>query len=636
MQRDPGDTLHDRRNLLKLLLATGGVAALNPLEVLAQASKAAAPAGAGTGAATFHLANPSYEPVYSQMSGYYFNDPAWVKETTPRLTWPKEGDKVPELTVMIPSHQTDWLDGWRKWAKDAEAVGIKYNIQQLSHARWLNEINGHRHGDIECHPSVLRPERVDPAEWLVSRAYGRDRRNYGEWVNEQYDELIDRQTIEADPAKRLQYVREAQSVLAEDLYCMQFGWGPAIIEAYNAARWEEFVKTTGFGIANFNAHHGFLKARPKDGNPNVLKVGMVSLLETTNILAASNNMRSIGRLVYDRLAYFDENLNTIPWAVESWNRIDERTWDIKLRPGMKFHDGQPVTAEDLKFTFDFLMKYERGIFWTANQFLESVEIVDAGNGVLRTRFKEPYGQFESYFLQLNVILPRHIWQNIMAEQGVGDNPRQLRIDKPIGSGPYRMGRHRKDTELQLVAIKDHFCKPGPDEIIAVVAPSLDGLMGRLEGEDIDVIESSSVSLSPSQAEQLSRQSHVKVERTKDVNWYHGVVRASWLPWRDIEFRRAWMHTIDREFLINVPWEGAGRVPTANTFLVEGNPWHNPDLPAPPAFDLDKAREVLRAAGYTWAADGRLVFPPPTDEAWRKRVNDVSKPGYTWGGLKMLG
>jgi peptide/nickel transport system substrate-binding protein len=235
-----------------------------------------------------------------------------------------------------------------------------------------------------------------------------------------------------------------------------------------------------------------------------------------------------------------------------------------------------------------------------------------------------------------VILPKHLWQNVMAEQGVGDNPRQLRIDKPIGSGPYRMGRHRKDTELQLVAAKDHFSKPGPDEIIAVVAPSLDGLMGRLESQDIDVIESSSVSLSPSQAKQLARHKHVKVEQTKDVSWYHGVVRASWLPWRDIEFRRAWMHTIDREFLVKVPWEGAGRVPTANTFLVEGNPWHNPKLPKPPEFDLKKAREVLKAAGYSWASDGRLVFPPPTDARWRKRVTDVCRPGTTWGGLKMLG
>ena len=226
-------------------------------------------------------------------------------------------------------------------------------------------------------------------------------------------------------------------------------------------------------------------------------------------------------------------------------------------------------------------------------------------------------------------------RKIMTEQGVGDDPRRLRIDTPIGSGPFRFGRYRRDTELQLVANKKHFSRPAVDEIWVVVAPSLDGLMGRLESQQIDVIESSDISLTPSQAAQLGKQKHVRIERSKDINWFHGVVRASWLPWRDYQFRLAWQHSIDREFLVKVPWEGSGRVPASNTFLVEGNPWHNPDLPRPPGFDLAKAREILKAAGYSWASDGRLTYPSSKDEAWRGRVTRVTKDGYTWGGLRML-
>ncbi len=614
----------DRRSLIKLMALTGaGSTGVLGGPVLAQDTP-------------FAVENPArYMRLYNERKGYYFKDPEWVKFTTPRLTWPKDGEKVPEMRVIVPTNQPDWLDGWRKWSKDAEQIGLKYQVDQFSMARWLEEINGHRHGDIEVHPAILRPERVDPSEWLVSRAYGPDRRNYGEWANEQYDDLIDKQTAESDPKVRLEYVKKAQKVLCDDLYIAQFGWGPSIIEAYNAGDWDNFVKTTGFGIANFNGFHGFLKARPKGGRKQ-MRVGMTALLETTNIIAASNNMRSIGRMIYDRLAYFDENLNVIPWAAESWKRLDERTWDIKLRAGMTFHDGKPVTVEDLKFTFDFMLKYERGIFYTANRFLESTEIVDAPNGVLRARFKKPYGQFESYFMQLNVILPKHIWENIMAEQGVGDDPRRLRIDRPIGSGPFRFGRHRKDTELQLIADKKHFAKPVVDEIWVVAAPTLDGLMGRLESQELDVIESSSIHLTPSQAKQLARQAHVKIEQTKDVNWYHGVVRCSCLPWRDYQFRLAWQHSIDREFIVKVPWEGAGRMPASNTFLVEGNPWHNPDLPKVPEFDLKKAREILKAAGYSWASDGRLVYPSSSNEGFRKRVTQVVVDGYTWGGLKMRG
>ncbi len=136
--------------------------------------------------------------------------------------------------------------------------------------------------------------------------------------------------------------------------------------------------------------------------------------------------------------------------------------------------------------------------------------------------------------------------------------------------------------------------------------------------------------------QLETFKHISVVRTPDLNWLHAVPRISNLPWRDYEFRRAWQQSFDRDFLVKVAWEGAGRLPTANTFLVEGSPWHNPNLPQPAAFDLAKAREILKAAGYSWADDGRLVYPPPGDGAFRSRVQDVCKKGYKWGGLKMLG
>jgi len=223
---------------------------------------------------------------------------------------------------------------------------------------------------------------------------------------------------------------------------------------------------------------------------------------------------------------------------------------------------------------------------------------------------------------------------LMQEQGAGDNPRKLRIDKPIGSGPFKFGRYRKDTELQLVADKGHFAAPVIDELWAVATPSVDGLLGRLQSQEIDFIEARAT-LRPSQAKQLAGFKHLTEVRTTDLNWLHGVPRVSVLPWRDYEFRRAWHHSIDREFLVQVVWEGAGRMPTANTFFVKGSPWYNAALPPVPEFDLDKARAILAAAGYSWAADGRLVYPPPSDAGFRDRVTRVCKNGYVWGGLTML-
>jgi peptide/nickel transport system substrate-binding protein len=360
---------------------------------------------------------------------------------------------------------------------------------------------------------------------------------------------------------------------------------------------------------------------------------LVALMKTTNILGADARERALLRMVYDRLGYLDRNLNVVPWALESWKKVDNRTWDVKLRGGMTFHDGKPVTVDDLKFTFDFLCKYDRAEFWTANQFLEKTEILDQANRVVRFTFKGPFGQFETLFLLINVILPKHIFDGILEKQNV-TNPRHLQISEPIGSGPFKWGQYKKDAELLLVANKQHFNAPKVDEVMFICIPSADGIMGRLETKELDYMDTGDMSLTPSQAEQLKKQKHLRIVRTADFGWYHLVPMISQLPWRDIEFRRAWHHTIDRKFLVDVVWEGGGRIPTSNTFLVEGSPFYNPKLPEIPKFDLKLAREILRGAGYSWDKEGRLVYPPPTDKKFIERVNRVCKPGYTWGGLKM--
>ena len=107
-----------------------------------------------------------------------------------------------------------------------------------------------------------------------------------------------------------------------------------------------------------------------------------------------------------------------------------------------------------------------------------------------------------------------------------------------------------------------------------------------------------------------------------------------LPWRDIEFRRAYMHTIDRKYFNDVLWEGAGREPTANTFFPPGHPFNNASLPAIEDYNLDKAKQILKDAGYSWDGQGRLVYPPPTDKEYLRRITQVTKNAGDWRGLKL--
>ena len=613
----------DRRTFLKMAAAAAG-----PLIIQGVPSGRLFAAEANVA-----LEDPKYAALYNNFEGRYMKDPKWVEYTLSRLNWPKAGERVPELTAGVQKERPFLLESMRKVATDAQELGLKYNLEIISINKWSENNAYHYQGDIQVHPGVARPERVDPDDWITTRACGLDQKNYGEWTNKEYDRLVPLQAAESDSKKRLEYIQQAQKVLAEDFYITQFGWGPAVIEAYNAAEWEGVVPIKGFGISTADLPWAYLDAKPKTARKR-LHVGMPTLMKTTNIMAAGSRERGILRMIYDRLAYLDKDLKVIPWALESWKKVDDRTWDVKLRGGMKFHDGKPVTVDDLKFTMDFVCKYDRAEFWVSDQYLDKTEILDRTNRMVRFTFKQPFGQFETAFLLVNVILPKHVFEGLMEKQKVGDNARHLQIPEPMGSGPFKWGQHKKDAELLLVTNKDHFYVPKIEELLFICIPSIDGIMGRLETQEIDFVDNGDIVLTPSQAEEMKKKKHLSVVRTTDICWYHLVPRASCMPWRDIEFRRAWHHSIDRKYLVDVVWEGGGRVPTSNTFLVEGNPFHNPNLPPIPTYDVKLARQILKDAGYSWDKEGRLVYPPPTDKKFIERVTKVCKPGYTWGGLKM--
>jgi peptide/nickel transport system substrate-binding protein len=214
----------DRRTFLKLAAATAGPLVMQGFP----------PGNLFAAEPSIELEDPSYEKMYNNREGFYMKDAKWVKQTLSRLQWPKTGERVPEFKAIMQKERPFILDSMRKVAADAQQIGLKYNVELVSTSKWLEDIMYHNHGDVEVHATVARVERVDPSDWLSTRGYGLEQRNYGEWVNKEYDQLIRLQAAESDPKKRLEYVQQAQKILAEDYFITQFGWGPATIEAYNA------------------------------------------------------------------------------------------------------------------------------------------------------------------------------------------------------------------------------------------------------------------------------------------------------------------------------------------------------------------------------------------------------------------
>src|SRR5690606_28515603 len=119
---------------------------------------------------------------------------------------------------------------------------------------------------------------------------------------------------------------------------------------YNKRRLEGVVSQGGVGLINWLT---MTRVQVKTGE-NILRVAHRQDLDHLNPLATVQATdRQILRFIYDSLLKWDENNQLIPGAAESWTIIDDTTVEFRLRPGQKFHDGHPLTAEDVAFTWNW-------------------------------------------------------------------------------------------------------------------------------------------------------------------------------------------------------------------------------------------------------------------------------------------
>ena len=540
------------------------------------------------------------------------------------------GGRVPSMGFVYPSGP-EWDEPLRKFVKDWRTIGIDMKIVPISQTEWLDAIFARRYGDIEAHPSPLRPERIDPTEWLVSRAYGPEgevgKRNYGNYKSREYDKWVELQLKEGDEKKRKEYVFKAQEVLAQDFYINTLAF-EKIAEAYNADDFEPRSKAiVGTGLLGDLFPWGLIEVRPK-GSRRRLVMGQQQLMDTSNVIATTGNGRNILRLVYDTIVKLDKDLNVTAWGAESWRQLDDVTWEIKLRPNMRFHDGRPVTPEDVKWTFDRMIEQKPGILSLVWRPISRVEITDPGQGVIRFQLNEPHAQFLTIIMMIAGILPKHVWEEKMRATGASKLVDLAVLDAAtgVGSGPFRWVEYRKDEQFLLAANKQHFAPPQIDELLYSISPTVEGNLGRLQTKAIDRMELPSKSA----LDEASKFKHVKTTVTDSLGWQLLLPFIEKMPWRDIELRKAWFYATDKQYLVDVVREGLATPSKSGSFLAPFGPWGNPNLPEVP-FDLRLARQTLAKAGYSWDGEGRLLYPPADDQAYKGRLQQVlSRPNDWWG------
>ena len=282
---------------------------------------------------------------------------------------------------------------------------------------------------------------------------------------------------------------------------------------------------------------------------------------------------------------------------ESWSEsADAKTYEFKLRPGLKFHNGDPITTEDVKFSYE---RYKGSGFRTLQDNIERVEIVDPL--VVRFHLKAPWPDFMTFFgtsaSAVGLVLPK----KYLTE--VGDEGFKK---APVGAGPYKFVRQRPGIELELEAFTGYWRKvPSVKTLILKSVPESTTRAVMLKSGESDF----SVVLDGPDAESVRSDPRLQLVATKHASMIWVEFTEQWnpkSPWHDIRVRQAVNLALDRKAISEAACLGfcppAGViVPRVMDFALQVEP---------PAADRAKAKRLLAEAGFPNGFDAGDFYATP--------------------------
>jgi len=318
-------------------------------------------------------------------------------------------------------------------------------------------------------------------------------------------------------------------------------------------------------------------------------------------------------LIYEPLFIYDPLKNKLePWLAESGKWINDNTYEVVLKKGLTWQDGKPLTANDVKFTFDLAKKYPAISFSGIWGWLKEVKVID--NRTVQFIFSQPHYAEWKYWLYNIPIVPEHIWKNI-------ENPaKYANIKNPVGSGMYKLYKVEK-TEFILVrndkwwGIK-YYGKPAPKYLVYVLVYSNNVALSMLEKGELDWSNFFIPGIP-----KVKSQYHIVT--WYDTKPYHLPANTVFLfmndqewPFNNSEFRRAIAYAIDPEEIAQVAEENQVSPANPSGLIIKYPVFkkiYSESLVKKYGFSYNpqKADEILDKLGFKWSDNHQYRIDPKT-------------------------
>jgi peptide/nickel transport system substrate-binding protein len=314
-------------------------------------------------------------------------------------------------------------------------------------------------------------------------------------------------------------------------------------------------------------------------------------------------------------------------AAERWEQIDPVTWRFYLRPGLTFQNGEPLDAEAVKWNIDRVRTREDFMVHPQWQFISEVKVVDATTVDVITGKPHAYFEYDVSFNGCQLLPPKYLEQ-------VGE---EEFAKKPVGSGPYILSEFTESERYVFTAWDGYWGgKPAVDTVIYQVIPEQSSQIAALLSGQIDMVPN----IPLPERERLGKEAGVTLLRGPANRQHLLYVRDQTesgdllktypdtkLATADVRIRQAISHALDRQVLAEVQGSGRPLLLRVDDYYPEHNGQYAGTDAALNHYDPEKAKALIKEAGYDPDAGNKPVLnfdTPAFQQGNEKEVAEVIK------------
>jgi peptide/nickel transport system substrate-binding protein len=287
-------------------------------------------------------------------------------------------------------------------------------------------------------------------------------------------------------------------------------------------------------------------------------------------------------LFYDPLFVLDKNNKPIPWLVKEFTiSEDGKQYKMILHDNITWQDGKPLTSEDVKFTYEYVLTYKKSRFSTPASLIKSIQTPDKTTVIMELGKPEP-----DFFIQPLAdlpILPKHIWSTVTDP----DN-----FNNTLGSGPFILEEYKKDQFYKLKANPNYFKgKPAIDTLVIPIIQEANAMFTALKAGQLDVI---SRTVQPELVKEFESIPSIKLEKGPGFATSFLQFNAEKFPMSDQKFRQAVSLAIDPQYLVDTVLLGFGEKGSPG-FIHPATSSYNKAVVH--KTDVEQAKSILEQAGF---------------------------------------